>query len=98
MAYYGFFATLGAAAGWVALYSSHPSVGVMAGMVFLSMFIIAAGLAVLANWRGWASAIAAAVWSPEDAARRRWRFQAQAWGAIVMTMGLIALVETVRIA
>jgi hypothetical protein len=98
VAFYGFFGTLGVAAGWVALYSDNPSGGAIAGMVVLSVVIIAEGLAVLMNWRGWAFAVAAGIWSPEDAARRRWRLQAQAWGANVMAMGVIALVETVRVA
>jgi len=99
LGFYGLFVgALGAAAGWVLLYSSHPSAVATAGMVVLSVIIIAEGLAVLTNWRGSAFAVAAGIWSPEDAARRRWRFQAQAWGAIVMAMGVLALVETAQVA
>jgi hypothetical protein len=64
-------------------------------MVVLSVFVILEGLAVLANWRGSAHALAVTIFDEQSANRRRWRWPTQALGGIVIAMGVVMLVYAI---
>jgi hypothetical protein len=67
-------------------------------MIMLGLFIIGEGLVLLTNWRNAAFTVTSRLFDPDRARRKRWRLQAQAWGALIAAMGTIAVAATAHAA